>query len=150
LEETKAFYGDYLVSFVIFGSVSRETYRFNSDIDFLIIAENLPEGRMKRVSQFSKVEDKIDIFLESLKKEGINTYLSPIFKTPEEAEMGSPLFLDMVEDALVLYDKKNFFSERIDRLRARLKELGARRVWKGNMWYWILKPDYTPGEVIEL
>lgn len=98
LEETKSFYGNRLVSFVVFGSVARETYRFNSDIDLLIIAENLPKGRMKRV-----------------------------------AELGSPLFLDMVEDARILYDKSEFFSKRLERLRKRLRELGAKRVWKGNI-----------------
>jgi len=150
LAEVKSFYGDRLVSFVVFGSVARETYRFDSDIDLLIIAEGLPKGRMKRVAQFLTVEDRIETFLESLRKEGMNTYISPVFKTPEEAEMGSPLFLDMVEDASILFDKNGFFSKVLERLRNRLKELGAKRVWKGNAWYWVLKPDYKPGEVIEL
>lgn len=150
LEETKSFYGKRLVSFVVFGSVARETYRFNSDIDLLIIAENLPKGRMKRVAEFSAVEDRIEPFLESLKKKGIDTFISSVFKTPQEAELGSPLFLDMVEDARILYDKNEFFSKRLERLRKRLRELGAKRVWKGNIWHWVLKPDYQPGEVIEL
>lgn len=150
LAEVKSFYGDRLVSFVVFGSVARETYRFDSDIDLLIIAEDLPKGRMKRVAQFLTVEDRIETFLGSLQKEGMNTYISPVFKTPEEAEMGSPLFLDMVEDASILFDRNGFFSKVLERLRNRLKELGAKRVWKGNAWYWVLKPDYKPGEVIEL
>ena len=150
LAEVKSFYRDRLVSFVVFGSVARETYRFDSDIDLLIIAEDLPKGRMKRVAQFLTVEDRIETFLESLRKEGMNTYISPVFKTPEEAEMGSPLFLDMVEDASILFDRNGFFSKVLERLRNRLKELGSKRVWKGNAWYWVLKPDYKPGEVIEL
>ncbi len=43
LEETKSFYGDRLVSFAVFGSVAREAFRYDSDIDLLIIAENLPK-----------------------------------------------------------------------------------------------------------
>jgi len=150
LEETKSFYGERLVSFVVFGSVARETYRPDSDIDLLIIAEKLPDGRMKRVAQYSAVEERIEPFLESLKKKGINTFISAVFKTPQEAESGSPLFLDMVEDACILYDRNGFFAKRLERLRNRLKELGAKRVWKGNIWHWVLKPDYQPGEVIEL
>jgi len=150
LAEVKSFYGDRLVSFVVFGSVARETYRFDSDIDVLIIAEGLPNGRMKRVAQFLTIEDRIESFLKSLQKEGINTCISTVFKTPEEAEMGSPLFLDMVEDASILFDSNGFFSKRLVRLRNRLRELGAKRVWRGNAWYWVLKPDYKPGEVIEL
>jgi len=150
LKETKSFYGDNLVSFVVFGSVARETFRFNSDIDILIIAENLPDGRMKRVKQFSSVEEKIEPFLESLEKQGIHTYISPIFKTPDEVKKGSPLFLDMVEDARILYDKDDFFTKWLNNFKERLKKLGSKRVWRGNMWYWVLKPDYKPGEVIEL
>jgi hypothetical protein len=56
----------------------------------------------------------------------------------------------MVEDALVLYDKEQFFSKRIKRLRARLRELGAKRILKGDYWYWILKSEYKPGDVIKL
>ncbi len=150
LEETKSFYGDRLVSFVVFGSVARQTFRFDSDIDIFIIAENLPNGRMKRVREFSAVEETIESFLESLEKQGIQTYISPIFKTPEEVKKGSPLFLDMVEDARILYDKDDFFTNWLKSFRNRLKKLGAKRVWRGNMWYWVLKPDYKPGEVIEL
>jgi hypothetical protein len=31
-----------------------------------------------------------------------------------------------------------------------LEQLGARRIWRGNAWFWDLKPDYRPGEVFEL
>jgi hypothetical protein len=146
----ESFYGKKLVSVVVFGSVARETFRFDSDLDILIIAEDLPRGRMKRVGQFAAIEQRIEPFLESLQKEGIHTYISPIFKTPEEAQQGSPLFLDMVEDASILYDRNGFFSKILDRLQKRLKALGAKRVWTGNVWHWVLKPDYKPGEVIEL
>jgi hypothetical protein len=150
LGEAKVFYGEKLVSFAVFGSVARQTYRFDSDLDILIIAKELPRGRMRRIGQFAAIEQRVEPFLESLQKEGIRTDISPIFKTPEEAQRGSPLFLDMVEDALILYDRDRFFSKILDRLRNRLKELGAKRVWTGNVWHWVLKPDYRPGEVIEL
>jgi predicted nucleotidyltransferase len=150
LKEVKSFYKDALVSFVVFGSAARGTYRFDSDLDILIIARNLPKGRMKRVAQFMTVEEKIEPLLRSLQKDGINTFISPVLKTPREAEMGSPLFLDMVEDALILHDQDGFFSKILERLRQKLKELGAKRIWQGNAWYWILKPDYKPGDVIEL
>lgn len=151
LSMIKSHYGERLISVVIFGSVARETQAFDSDLDVLIIAKDLPKGRMKRIGEFENVEEKIEPFLESLRKEdGINTYISAVMKTPEEAEKGSPLFLDMVEDAKILFDKKGFFEKRLDKLRKRLKELGSKRIWRGNAWYWDLKPDYTPGEVFEI
>jgi len=151
LTEIKSFYGERLVSVIVYGSVARETQTFDSDLDLLIIAEGLPQGRMKRIREFDPIEDKLEPFLKSLRQnEGINTYISTVIKSHEEAEKGSPLFLDMVEDAKILFDKGGFFAGVLERLRKRLRELGAKRIWKGNVWYWDLKPDYKPGDIIEL
>ena len=151
LAEIRSFYGERLVSVILFGSVAREAQSFESDLDLLVIAEGLPQGRMKRIREFGSVEDKVEPFLKTLRqKEGINTYISAIIKSPEEAEKGSPLFLDMVEDAKMLFDRDGFFAAVLERLRKRLKELGSKRIWQGNAWYWDLKPDYKPGDVIEL
>lgn len=76
--------------------------------------------------------------------------MSPVFKTPDEAVAGSPLFLDMVEDVEIHYDRDKFFEQRLDVLKKRLEDLGARRIWHGNAWYRDLKPDHTPGEVFDL
>jgi predicted nucleotidyltransferase len=143
-------YGDRLVSVVLYGSVARGTMRHDSDVDLLIVARDLPAGRLNRVKEFEAVEDAVGEELSRAASRGIHTSVSPVVKTPEEVTAGSPLFLDMVEDARVLYDRQGFFAQRLARLRNRLSELGAKRVWKGNAWYWDLKPDYRPGEVFEL
>ena len=81
---------------------------------------------------------------------GIHTRLAPIFKTPEELRLGTPLLLDMTEDARILHDPDNCLADTLDRLRGRLRELGSKRIWKGDEWYWDLKPDYKPGDVFDL
>jgi hypothetical protein len=73
-----------------------------------------------------------------------------VLKTPAEVEARSPLLLDMTEDARILFDRGGFLAGELAALRARLDELGARRVWRGSAWYWDLKPDFRPGDVIEL
>jgi len=145
-----AHYGDRLVSLVLFGSIGRGSHGPESDIDLLVIADPLPRGRLLRVSEFTAaVEDGLTS-LERARNQGVHTRVSPIFKTRSEAAAGSPLFLDMTEDARMLLDRDGFFEKRLDLLRARLKELGSRRIWKGGSWYWILKPDLQPGEVFDL
>jgi len=124
--------------------------REDSDVDLLIVAQNLPRGRMARVREFEQVEQALESFLLEMRKQGIETYLSPLFKTKEEALAGSPIFLDMVEDARILYDRDSFFASRLRELKQRLEILGARRIRRGSAWYWDLKPDYKPGDVIEL
>jgi uncharacterized protein len=145
------YYGDALISFVIFGSTAKGTNRPDSDIDCLIIAEKLPKGRMKRVDDFYRnVEKPLEKLISELCSKDIHVQLSPIFKTRQEVELGSPLFLDMVFDAVIAYDRGDFFKDYLCRLKEKLSKLGSKRVMRGNAWYWILKPDYKYGDVIEL
>ena len=150
LDALKTVYGDRLVSVAVYGSVARGTMRFDSDLDILIVARDLPRGPMNRRREFAAVEDLVEPEFRRLAQQGINTELSPIFKTPDEAEAGSPIFFDMVEDAKILFDREAFLERRLARLRARMASLGSKRVWVGNTWYWDLKPDYRPGEVFDL
>jgi predicted nucleotidyltransferase len=141
-------YGGRLVTVAVFGSVGRDTARPDSDLDLLLVADPLPAGRMRRVDEFAAVEKRLRDLLPP--EAGAAPLLSPVLKTPAEVGHGSPLFLDMTEDARMLFDREGFFARELDRLRERLARLGARRVWLGNAWYWDLKPDYRPGEVFEL
>jgi len=150
VREAKLLYGRRLISIVLYGSVARGTQRFDSDLDCLLVCKDLPKGRMKRIKEFERVEDSLGSLLGDLKKKGVRITFSPILKTPEEVERGSPIFLDMVEDALILHDKDDFFASRLARLRERLSALGAKRIWRGNAWYWDLKPDFRPGEIFDL
>lgn len=88
--------------------------------------------------------------LYDMRADGTSVELSPVFKTPAEIVQGSPLLLDMTDDAHILYDRTKFLAQELAALTARLDRLGARRIWLGNAWYWDLKPDYRQGEVIEL
>lgn len=150
LEACQKIYGEDLITLAVFGSVARGTPNPESDIDLLIVAKNLPSGRLKRMQQFNKVEGILDSCLESLRKNGINTTLSPIIKTPEEVAAGSLLFLDMTEDVLILYDKEKFFTNFLQEFSMKLKRLGARKIVTGERWHWVLKSDYTEGEVFDI
>ena len=149
-EACRRVYGDRLVSVVAFGSVGRGTINPYSDIDVLVIASELPRGRLRRVDEFREVEKLMQPALQKLASEGWNTTLSPVIKSPEEALRGSALFLDMTTDARILVDKDAFFESVLERLKRRLAELGAKKIpYKGG-WYWDLKPDYKPGDIIEI
>ncbi len=135
VNELKSFYGERLISAAVFGSVGRRTPNYNSDIDILIIAKKLPFGRKKRVKEFGLVEKKLEPLIVSIKNSGINTYISPVIKTPEEAAAGSPLFLDMTLDAKILIDNGDFFANKLKNLRKRLSILGSKRIHMGNAFF---------------
>lgn len=148
--ELRDAYGRRLVACAVFGSVGRGTPRHDSDVDLLIVARDLPRGRLRRVEEFLPLEARLEKELGADSPGEEPVRLAPVFKTPEEVEAGSPLFLDMVEDARILYDPEGLLAAHLERLRRRLAQLGARRIWLGNAWYWDLKPDLQPGEGITL
>jgi predicted nucleotidyltransferase len=143
--------GESLIAVVLFGSVARGETSSHSDIDLLVIASGLPESRLARQLCLERADDLLEPRLQALRRQGILTGFSPLLKTPQEAARLTPLyFVDLLQDALILYDREGFFSAVLERLRASFQRLGTRRVKRGKIRYWELKPDYTPGEVFEL
>ncbi|HBW46890.1 TPA: hypothetical protein DEF17_03015 [bacterium] len=144
-------YGDRLITLAIFGSIASETSTTESDIDILIIAEPLPSGRIPRVDEFVHlVEKPMKEKLEEMSRQGWAVYLSPIFKTRREVEFGSPLFFDMTDRAAILFDRDNFFQKYLKKLQDRMKEMGAKRIYRCGGYFWVLKDNYVFGDRIEL
>ncbi|MGC8596549.1 MAG: nucleotidyltransferase domain-containing protein [Thermocladium sp.] len=139
---------DKLYSVVVYGSVARGDNRKDSDIDLLIIVKDLPKSRIERYKIFEQFETQLMEDIEELYDEGYYVSFSPIMKTPEEASHFSPLYMDMVEDAIILFDKENFFNDILKRIKKKLDELGFERVWLGKKWYW-RKRNYKFGEIID-
>jgi len=64
--------------------------------------------------------------------------------------MFRPLYIDVVFDAIILYDKDEFMSKVFKAVRKKLKRLGAVRRRIGRKWVVVLKPhNYRFGEVID-
>ncbi len=146
LSAVKKVYKKDLITCALFGLVARGTASPESDIDILIIVENLPRGRMNRMRDFDALESLVMQSFEHKK----DYLLSPILKTPKEVQIGSPLFWDMTEHIILLFDKNNFFREYLNSVRNRLAELKAKKVELGNAWYWVIKKDFKPGEIFEI
>ena len=135
-----------LVSIVLFGSVARREARPTSDVDILLVGEGLPRQHADRRQPF------LDAWEAARTARGLRPIeWNLIVKTPDEARYRSPLYLDMVEDAILILDQGRFFEEVLAGLRARMRELGSRRVHlPDGSWYWDLKPDFRWGDVVEI
>ncbi len=151
LDEIRRYFDKNLVSVVLYGSLARGEVKKDSDIDLLIISENLPKERSRRQDMFMELEKESDEEIKRIyEKWGCYPYISPILKTREETRNLSPLYLDMVTDARILYDKDDFFKGILEKLRMELDSLNAKKIKVGKKWYWDLKPDYKFGEVISI
>lgn len=131
---------------VLFGSVARGDACDSSDIDLVVVAEDLPRSLTERARVLRQVWDRVRV------ERGLsNVEWNLVVKTPEEAAHHSPLYLDIVEDGILLHDRNGFFQSILDAMRARMQALGSRRVFlPDGAWYWDLKPDYRFGDVVEI
>jgi len=145
--------GDDLRTVVLYGSVARGTARPESDVDLLIVWRSAPRNYVERLKRIMEVAEALhDGPAAQLRERGLaEPYLSYLVLSEEEADRNRYLYLDMIDEAILLHDPDGFFAERLQRLRERLAQLGARRVWlPDGSWYWDLKPDLKLGEEFEL
>jgi len=151
LKTLKQSLGENLVCVVLYGSSARGQMGPESDVDILIVAEGLSPSSLERQVFFTQILNEVEASLkETVKQEDWVPYISATLKTPKEAVHISRIYFDMIEEAKILYDRKDFFKGVLRKVKARLEELGAKRIQVGKMWYWDLKPDYRPGEIFEL
>lgn len=150
-EAAVATYGERLIALAVFGSWSRNAATPASDLDLLVVAEPLPPSRMKRVREFRPVADATrKVRCRVWSDQGPEIELSPVFKTPKELAAGSPLYLDMTLWRVVLVDRDGMLESFLSGLHRRMQALGSRRLpFKGGV-FWDYKPDFRPGEVVEL
>jgi predicted nucleotidyltransferase len=136
-------FGADLISVVVFGSQARGEAKPESDVDVLIVIRGLPRNRFARYSGLRDLARQVsDTFAQDI---------APILLAPEEAERVKPYYLGMLSGHMILYDRDGFFAAVLKRLRGRLAELGSRRyVDKDGYEYWDLKPDWKPGDIIDL
>ncbi|MEI6033609.1 MAG: nucleotidyltransferase domain-containing protein [Verrucomicrobiae bacterium] len=150
-EACRNVYADRLISLAVFGSVARGAWKANSDIDLLLVLSNLPAGRFNQIREFEPVESLLQERIAECRRAGWNVDVSPVFKTPAHVLHGSPLFLDMTQEALILVDCGHLVKDRLDLMRKRMEALKSKRIWYGHdSWTWILKPDFHVGEAIVL
>ena len=150
IDALKRHFGDQLSSVVLYGSMARGDHSATSDIDLLIVADGLPESHRARNRILVGIEEQLYPSLASLYRSAGYVEISTKIKTSAEAQRFTPLYLDMTQDAVVLYDRDGFFADILAQLRDKLEAMGAQRLRRGKTWYWKLKPDYQWGEVIEL
>jgi hypothetical protein len=77
--------------------------------------------------------------------------VDPILLTLSEAERTQPFYLDLLDNAVIVYDRDGFMCRILGGLRAKLKVLGVVKVeLPDKSWYWVIKPGASFGEVIEV
>ncbi|MBL7073848.1 nucleotidyltransferase domain-containing protein [candidate division KSB1 bacterium] len=143
---------DNLVSVVLYGSAARGQLSPSSDVDVCVVMNALPKSRYKRVKiifpLLKEMRDK-DSYIE-LYNSGYYPEISPLLFTKNEIRDTKPIFLDMIDDGIILLDDGTF-GKKLEEIKERMKALGSKKIYLDDgSWYWNLKPDIKLGEVFTL
>ena len=136
-------------SFAVYGSVARGRATQTSDVDIIILSSDFQGSIGSRIELLMTIEDSSQEELSWLRRHGIHTGLGFHPLRNDEAKRLPNLFLDLTEDAAILYDSDRFLEELLTELKAKLIAQGASRVFLDrDRWYWDLKPRQRPGETV--
>lgn len=145
-------FGDNLVSAVLYGSVARCTARKDSDIDVCLVFKSLPKSRHKRTLLIFPLIKTLRgrRSYQALLDKGYLPEITPVLYTVEEIQNTKPIFLDMVEDGIILLDDGTL-QRKIKEIKENMKRLGSRKViLDDGSYYWIIKPDIRLGEEVTI
>ncbi len=150
LTDLRAVLGERLVAMALYGSVARQAARPTSDIDLFIVHRG---DRHEALCSFVEVEIGLrdDPLTAKLRTRGAPTKPMPVFRSETSLADTPWLLLDIAHHGIVLFDPRDVLARKLAHVRKRLAELGSRRIELGDgSWYWDLKPDLRPGEIVTL
>lgn len=141
---------DNILSIVLYGSVARNKARPESDIDILILCKkrtsNVENLILKSISSVRKFPE-----YEKLNKRKLYGEISPFIVGINELKENPLILLDIIEDGIILYQKDKVFERILKKFKEKLKKLKSKKVHlPDGTWYWDLKPDWKPGEEVEI
>lgn len=151
LNQIDAYFGKKtIIACALFGSVARGEAKPYSDINILIIHEKVGFDPIKRFVD-ALLEVRKDKEYSMLLERSIYPQPSVIFMTPQEISHRPLILLDIMDHGLILKDERGFLGDLIQKFKERLREMGAKKIiHKDDSWAWDLKPDWKPGEAIEI
>lgn len=146
LNEIVDYYGDSLLGCAVFGSYARYENRKNSDLDLLIILKKAP-GFSRRIKDFvENVEMKHEPLAQEIyEQDEILCDLSPYIVTREEALKLQPVYYDLVQDHLIIYDPDGLIMYIINSTQHILQQAEAGKARHANTWEWQTAKIGFPG-----
>lgn len=109
---------------VLFGSRADDSFTPDSDIDLLVVAENINPKLHRRKKEMLALK-------RSLPVKPLDLLLLTQDEVVSNFTNHNPLFLDIAEDGIILLDSENFLSDLIRETREYIQSRGIKRIKDG-------------------
>lgn len=131
-------YDKKLQGLVLFGSVARGNAKQESDVDLLVVAEDMPERYGDRVRRTLSILSGLDVLKrEFYYKMKLYPKLDLILLDAKEMQEPYPFLLDIVKEGIILFERGSYASGILNSLKSEFQRMGAVRVERPNgRWHW--------------
>ena len=117
LSQLKDFFGQNLISIVLFGSQAQGKARLNSDIDILVIVKNLSKNWREQDELAGQL--RVNLWPKDLHN------IQFILMAPEQIDLAiewfNPLLLSLADGCYILFDSNHFFDKIVKRIKTIFK-----------------------------
>ncbi|MCS7094424.1 MAG: nucleotidyltransferase domain-containing protein [Thaumarchaeota archaeon] len=139
-------FGGRLRTVLLFGSVARGKAVENSDVDLLVVADGMPSRYGDRVRLVLNMVEGWEEVKNSIgRRFGVHPVPEMLLLDTEEVDTSQPFYLDLVHEAVIMYDKGGFMAEKLETLRSRLAAEGVQRIQlMDGKWYWVMPQKMAP------
>ncbi|MBI2185092.1 MAG: hypothetical protein HYU39_09060 [Thaumarchaeota archaeon] len=136
-----------LFSACLYGSAAKGDILADSNVELLVVLEN--EGRLvDRVKSIYQCVEEIGFERRFLLKNGLAGDISIYPLTKEEAKRFHPIYLDVAEEGIILYDTEGFFQRLQFQSLGTLINSGGVKFKSKERWFWRMPADFSFGDPI--
>jgi len=141
-----------LISVILYGSVARGKWTYESDIDLLLIFSDEISNKSKLHKTLTNITITFEKALLLKDGNGRTIYCSlqeyPIFL--KDLDNFRTLFYDIAMDGIILYDRTNMGFSFIERIKKRILNKNIKRIFISERDFYWKRNDVQFGELIEL
>jgi len=141
-------YMERLISICIYGSVARGCANETSDVDMLTVIEDLSGSFGKRLEELYGAVAPIEDERRFLFRNRVFTDLSFYPLSRDEAARFLPIYLDIIDDGVIIFDRAGFLKKILSQCRSLVEEARGEKVAIKGGWFWTLDPEMPIGEKI--
>jgi predicted nucleotidyltransferase len=127
IEILKRKFNQDLLATVLFGSIVKGNFTSTSDIDILVVCENLPKDWRERDKMMLELTENIEL------KYNTSIHMTLVSKGEISHAIDStyPLMLETYDANEIIYDKDEFFKQLLNEFEKNLRRWHAKKIEKG-------------------
>lgn len=116
---SKAAADESVVGLLLFGSVAKGNFTSSSDIDVLVVVDSksIPE----QFERITKIIDGIEEKRKPLIEMGLHLRLAPMLLPASELKYFRPIYLEFLEDGVVLFERNEVLSDFLNDVRGSVR-----------------------------